>query len=201
MSFLSGKCTFPLWFLCRMRDMDITMNKKVLWITRTAALTALLIIMQAVTSTFGNTLITGSIVNLILIVSVMTCGLSTGVTVAMISPICAKFFGIGPFWSLIPFIILGNIVFVLIWNLIGNCKTLKLNVSYAIALIVAAVSKFLVLYLGIVQLAIPIFLKLPEKKAVVVSNMFSVPQLITAFVGGVLAIIILPVVKRAIKAK
>ncbi len=28
MSFLSGKCTFPLWFLCRMRDMDIIMNIK-----------------------------------------------------------------------------------------------------------------------------------------------------------------------------
>ncbi len=26
MSFLSGKCTFPLWFLCRMRDMDIIMG-------------------------------------------------------------------------------------------------------------------------------------------------------------------------------
>ncbi len=25
MSFLSGKGTFPLWFLCRMRDMDIIM--------------------------------------------------------------------------------------------------------------------------------------------------------------------------------
>ncbi len=27
MSFLSGKCTFPLWFLCRMWDMDIIMSK------------------------------------------------------------------------------------------------------------------------------------------------------------------------------
>lgn len=176
------------------------MNKKVLWITRTAALTALLIVMQAVTSPLGNTLITGSIVNMILIVSVMTCGVSTGITVAVISPICAKFFGIGPFWSLIPFIIVGNMVLVILWNFIGNSNSKKINLSYIIALIVAAISKFLVLYLGIVKIAIPVFLKLPEKQAAVVSNMFSIPQLITALIGGVLAIIILPVLRRAIKA-
>lgn len=178
------------------------MNKKVLWITRTAALTALLIIMQAVTAPFGNTLVTGSIVNLILIISVMTCGMSTGITVAMISPICAKFLNIGPsFWSLIPFIIVGNIVLVLLWNLIGNIKTTKFNLSYIIALVVAAVAKFLVLYVGIVKIAIPVFLNLPEKKAMVVSNMFSIPQLITALIGGILAIIILPVLKRAINTQ
>ncbi|WP_110462580.1 ECF transporter S component [Ruminiclostridium sufflavum] len=177
------------------------MNERVLWITRTAALTALLIIMQAVTSTFGNTLVTGSIVNLILIVSVMTCGVSTGITVAVISPVCAKFFGIGPFWSLIPFIIAGNIVLVILWKLIGKHTIKNLKISYAIALVAAAVSKFLVLYLGIVKIAIPVLLKLPEPKAAVISSMFSVPQLITALIGGVLAIIILPVLNRAIKTK
>ncbi|QNU65862.1 ECF transporter S component [Ruminiclostridium herbifermentans] len=177
------------------------MNNKVLWITRTAALTALLIVMQAATSSLGNTLVTGSIVNLILIVSVMTCGVSTGITVGIISPVCAKLFGIGPFWSLIPFIIAGNIVLIILWHIIGNCKMEKFKLSYVLALIVAAVAKFLVLYLGIVKLAIPVFLKLPEQKAIVVSNMFSIPQLITALIGGVLALIVLPVLKRAIKFK
>lgn len=180
---------------------QIVMNNKVLWITRTAALTALLIVMQAATASLGNTLVTGSIVNLILIVSVMTCGMSTGITVGMISPVCAKLFGIGPFWSLIPFIIVGNIVLVFLWHLIGNYKTKKIKLSYVIAMIVAAISKFLVLYLGIVKLAIPVFLKLPEQKATVISNMFSIPQLITALIGGALALVILPVLKRAIKAK
>jgi hypothetical protein len=177
------------------------MNNKVLWITRTAALTALLIVMQAVTSSLGNTLVTGSIVNLILIVSVMTCGVSTGITVGIISPVCAKLFGIGPFWSLIPFIIVGNIVLIILWHIIGNGKLKNITLSYVMALIVAAIAKFLVLYLGIVKLAIPVFLKLPEQKAIVVSNMFSIPQLITALIGGVLALIILPVLKRAIKFK
>jgi len=175
------------------------MNRKILWITRTAVLAALLIVMQAATSTFGNTLVTGSVVNLILIISVMTCGLSTGVTVAIISPICAKFFGIGPFWTLIPFIILGNIALVLIWHLIGNRKFGKANLPHIVALVAAAVLKFVVLYLGIVKIAVPVFLKLPEPKATVISNMFSIPQLITALIGGALALIMLPVLKRAVK--
>lgn len=175
------------------------MNKKVSWITRTAVLTALLIVMQAVTSSFGNTLITGSIVNLILIVSVMTSGILTGISVGFISPICAKLFGIGPLWALIPFIIIGNIVLVLIWYLIANRKIMNKKLSYIIALIVAAVSKFLVLYISIVKIAIPLLLDLPEKQAAVISNMFSVPQLVTALIGGLLAIIILPIIKPLVK--
>jgi hypothetical protein len=177
------------------------MNKNIFWITRTAVLVALLIIMQAVTSVFGNTLVTGSIVNLILIVSVMTSGLLTGISVAAISPICAKLLGIGPFWSLIPIIIIGNIVLVLIWHFIGNHKFSKTNLSYIFAMVAAAVFKFLVLYIGIVQILIPFFLKLKEPQASVLSNMFSVLQLFTALIGGTLALIILPVLKRSFKAK
>lgn len=176
------------------------MKSKILWITRTAVFIALLIILQTVTSTFGNTLVTGAVVNLILIISVMTCGLLTGLTVAVISPICAKLLGIGPLWLLIPFIIAGNIVLVVIWNFVGNSKIWRTNISYIIALVVAALSKFLVLYFGIVQIAIPILLKLPKPQATIVSNMFSIPQLFTALLGGILAIIILPLLKRSIMA-
>lgn len=175
------------------------MKNNILWITRTAVLTALLIVMQTVTSAFGNTLVTGSIVNLILIISVMTCGLSTGLTVAVVSPMCAKLLGIGPLWSLIPFIIAGNIILVIIWYFIGNSKIWKKNFSYIIALVIAALSKFLILYLGIVQIAIPILLNLPKPQATIISNMFSIPQLFTALLGGILAIIALPFLKRSVK--
>ncbi|MCK4260146.1 MAG: hypothetical protein KAX49_14300 [Halanaerobiales bacterium] len=175
------------------------MSKKVVWITRTAALIALLIIMQMVTASFGNTLITGSIVNFILIMSIMTCGLTTGLTVAVISPIFAKFIGIGPLWALIPFIIVGNIVIELIWSFIGNRSFGKKNVSYIIALFVAAVAKFLVLYITIAKVAIPLLLKLPEPKASIISNIFSLPQLFTALIGGSLAVYLIPIIKKALR--
>lgn len=177
------------------------MDKKASWITQTAVLMALLIVMQAVTASFGNTIVTGSIVNLVLIASVIISGLSAGLTVAAISPVFAKFLGIGPLWVLIPFIIVGNMVFVLIWYLFGNCNFGKPIVSYLIAGITAAIGKFLILYTGIVIIAIPYLLNLPEKQATIISGMFSIPQLFTALVGGAIAIFMLPLLKKAVKSR
>jgi hypothetical protein len=175
-------------------------KKKILWITQTAVFIALLIVLQAATAPMGNILITGTLVNLLLIVSVMTCGLASGLSVAVISPVMAKLIGIGPLWVLIPFIAAGNIALVLLWYFIGRRKTENRYAAYIPALIAAAVGKFLVLYVGIVQISVPLLLGLPEQQAKVVSNMFSIPQLITATLGGVIAVIILPSLKKAIKS-
>lgn len=172
---------------------------KTLWITRTAVFIALLIVLQVVTAALGNPIITGSIVNLLLITSVMTCGLSSGLAVSVVSPVAARFLGIGPLWSLIPFIAAGNVVLVLLWHFIGNRSIAgKRYIAYIVALIAAAAAKFLVLYVGIVQIAVPVFLGLPDGQAAVISNMFSIPQLITALVGGAFAIVLFPRLKKAV---
>ena len=93
--------------------MILNNKRNILWITRTAIFIALLIVLQAATAPLGNIIVTGTIVNLLLIVSVMSCGLASGLTVAAISPVMAKFLGIGPLWSLIPFIAAGNAALVL----------------------------------------------------------------------------------------
>jgi len=174
-------------------------KQRILWITRTAVFIALLVVWQAVSAPLGNTLITGSIVNLLLIVSVMTCGLASGLTVAAVSSIMAKLLGIGPLWSLIPFMIAGNVTLVLLWHFIGNRNMGgKRYVAYITALIVAAISKFLVLYIGIVRIAIPILLGLPEQQAAAITSIFSVAQLFTASVGGALAFVLIPRLKKAI---
>ena len=171
---------------------------KVLWITRTAVFIALLVVLQTATAPIGNTLVTGSIVNLLLTVSVMACGLASGLSVAVVSPIMAKLIGIGPFWSLIPFVIAGNATLVSLWHFIGNRKTGRKNTAWITALICAAAAKFLVLYIGIVRIAVPVFLGLPEQQAAVISSMFSIPQLVTAIIGGMMAIALLPTIKKAI---
>ena len=174
-------------------------KKSIYWLTHTALFIALLIVLQAVTAPMGNILITGTIVNLLLIVSVMTCGAASGLSVGVISPILAKFFGIGPLWILIPFIAAGNIALILFWHVIGNSGKGQKYISYLTALITGAAAKFLVLYVGIVKLAVPLFLNLPPQQATVISRMFSVPQLFTALGGGILAIMILPALKKAIR--
>ena len=69
--------------------------------------------------------------------------------------------------------------------------------QYILAWLLGAVTKFLVIYIVIVKFAIPVLLQLPEKKATMVSAAFSLPQLVTALVGGTLALVILPIVKKA----
>ena len=174
-------------------------QEKILWITRTAIFTALLIVLQAATAPFGNRILTGSIVNFLLIVSVMTCGLASGISVAVIAPVMSKFLGIGPFWSLIPFIAAGNIVQVILWHFIGNRNKGRKYAAGVTASIIAAIAKFLVLYIGIVKIAVPLILGLPEPQAAVISNIYSIPQIFTALIGGILAGVLLPALEKTIR--
>jgi len=177
--------------------MAIANKSKVLFITRTAVLIAMLIGWQIASAPAGNTLVTGSGVNLILIISVMLSGLPSGVTVAVVSPVMAKLFGVGPlFAQLIPFQIIGNTVLVLLWHYIGGIEAKNKNVPYIIAVITAAVVKFFVLYIGVAKLAVPVILKLPEAQASKIIQMFSLPQLFTATIGGILAAMMLRVLWR-----
>lgn len=175
------------------------MNNKVLIITRTAVFIAMLLIFQISTAVFGNTLITGSLVNLVLIVAVVSTGLTSGLTVAIISPFFAKLIGIGPLWTLIPFIALGNAVLVVAWYVVCKFFTHKKKLSYIIATPIAASLKFLTLYISIVKLAIPLLLSLPEKQASTISGIFSVPQLFTALIGGAVAVLIIPNIVKVTK--
>ena len=69
------------------------MNKKVRWITETAVMLALLVALQALTKGFGQ-FVTGSCVNAVLAVTVLTAGLGSGIVVAVLSPVLAYLLGI-----------------------------------------------------------------------------------------------------------
>ena len=162
---------------------------------RTAIFLALLIAVQFVTRSMGQ-YVTGSLVNLILIASGLMCGLWGGLAVAVLSPICAFF--IPAFPQVVPAVALGNAVLVLLWVLIAGAKNAPIA-RQAIALVVAAVAKFLTLYLVIVKWLVPMVLTLNEKQMAVLSASFSFPQLITAVIGGVLAMLLVPPLRRALK--
>ena len=180
--------------------MYINNKEKILWITRTAIFVALLVVLQLATARFGN-IVTGSAVNLILIVATMTCGLASGAAVAVISPVMAKFLAVGPPWGLIPFIAAGNIVLVTLWYFVGNRDMGPKYAAFAAALIIAAAAKFTILYIGIVKIAVPVFLGLPERQAAIISNMFSIPQIITALTGGILASIMLHALEKTARMR
>lgn len=177
------------------------MKKKVLWLTETAVLLALLVTLQFLTKSLGQ-LVTGSCVNALLAVACLLGGLSCGITVAVISPVLAFLLGIAPQILTVPAIMVGNTLYVLVLHFVVGKQLWR----QALALISAAVLKFVALY-GIVAgvicglLADSLLssgaLKAPMLKVLPVT--FGVPQLFTALIGGGVAMLIVPVLRRALR--
>ena len=185
------------------------MNKRIRWITETAVMLALLVSLQAVTKPLGQ-LVTGSCVNGVLAITVLVAGLYSGVAVALISPVCAFLLGIAPNIVTVLPIMIANVCYVVLLRLLAG-KGRKLTWRQPVALVSAAGVKFAVLYLLVVQvicgvaanallgkkvgdtvvLAKPMLQKLPA--------MFTWPQLFTALLGGTVALLIVPVLRKALK--
>ncbi len=173
------------------------MSKKVRLITETAVLLALLVTVQYLTRSFGQ-LITGSCVNMVLAVGAIMCGVYGGGALALLSPFLAYFLGIGPqLLPIVPAIALGNFVYVILISLICGSKELK-PVRAVAGIIVGSVVKFVTLYIVVVKVLCNV-LTLKEQQIATFTAMFSYPQLITALVGGAVALLAASVLKKAVK--
>ena len=179
------------------------MSKTVKWITRTAVMLALAVLFQSLRliipmpGTLSQYII-GSLVNLALIVAAMTIDVKGGLVVAVLTPIIAFFQGhIPPIMPLmILFVALGNAAIVIAYALLYR----ESFASKIAALVVGAAAKFLVLYVLVVKFALPlIYPAVPDKIRMAMSINFSWPQLVTAGIGGVLALLVIPLLRRALK--
>ncbi len=179
------------------------MRKKLLWITETAIMLALLVTLQALTKPMGQ-LVTGSCVNAVLAVSALVGGLSCGLTVAVISPVLAYLLGIAPQILTVPAIMVGNAVYVVLLSVLAD-KTGKNIVKQVTAWVAAAAAKFAALYAIVVLLICGVLsesllasgvMKAPMLKALPAT--FSWPQLFTALIGGAVALLIVPVLRKAL---
>lgn len=171
------------------------MKKKILWITQTGVLLALLVVLQGVTKPLGQ-FVTGSCVNAVLAVAVLTAGIWSGLAIALISPFVAFLFGIGPqVIAIVPAIAVGNAVYVTVIWLMGRNGKLSMQILSVVA---AAAAKALTLYLIVVQLLCR-FLPLKPKQIETFTQMFSWPQLVTALIGGAVALAIYKILKKALK--
>ena len=175
------------------------MRNKILWITRTAVMVALLITLQWATSSLGQ-FVTGSCVNAVLVVATLTAGIWSGVAVALLSPFCAFLLGIGPkLIQIVPAIALGNVVLVLLVALLLGGKALPWW-RKVLGVVASAIAKFLVLYLAVVQVIIPLMGEaLKQKQVETFTAMFSWPQLVTALIGTTVAVLITPAIRKAMK--
>ena len=184
------------------------MNKKILRITQTAVMLALLVTLQAITKPLGQ-LVTGSCVNAVLAITTLVAGFSGGITLAVVSPILAFLLGIAPnFVTVLP-IMIGNSCYVVLLSLLLG-RSLQPFWKQPVAVLAAAGVKFMVLYVlvvkiicgaasgsllgkklgDIVVLAPPMLEMLPA--------MFAWPQLFTALIGGAVALVITPALRKAL---
>ncbi len=176
-------------------------QSRIRWITQTAILLAMLIVLQAATKSFGQ-LVTGSCVNTVLAVAALFAGLWSGMVIALVSPMLAFLLGIAPQAVTVPAIMVGNTIFVVALHFLsGKAIWRKL-----LAWLVAAVAKFASLYGLVVWLICGLLsqelleaglLKAPMLN--MLPTMFSLPQLFTALIGGGLAMVVVPVLQKAFK--
>ena len=163
-----------------MRVLDGTQTRRsVLFTTRTAILLALTLVIQMIGM---PQYATGPLVNTMLYLASIFVGIWGGVAIGLITPIIAFWRGIlpAPLGPMIPFIALGNAVLVILYGLLE-----KRN-KY-VAIIVASVVKYLVL-----SAAVRFLVAVPPK----IAQMMQVPQLITALVGGAIAIVLSEILIR-----
>lgn len=180
------------------------MNKKIRWVTETAIMLALLVTLQALTKGFGQ-LVTGSCVNAVLAVSVLVGGMGCGITVALISPVLAFLLGIAPQILTVPAIMAGNTVFVVLLRLIAGPQSKPLG-KQIVAWLAAAAAKFVTLYAlvagiicGIAADSLLAAGTLKEPMLTALPATFSWPQLFTALIGGGIALVIVPVLRKALR--
>lgn len=187
------------------------MNGNIRKITYSAVLLALLICLQwagsQIPEPMTKQLVTGSLVNCVLAVSVLTAGPFGGISLALISPVMAFFLGIAPNFITVAPIMIGNTCYVLLLHWITGKKE-RPAWRKPLAVLSASVVKFGALYLLVVQvvcnLAAPQLLGKKIGQTVVLAPpmlqvlpaMFSWPQLVTALIGGGIAMILTPRLKK-----
>lgn len=186
--------------------MSTTSNKKTItWVAEAGLLIALLVVVQLLTFVVPKSvplvsqLFTGTLVNLVLIVGAASVGFSATAIAAVLSPVLAILFGQLLFPQVAPVVAVGNLVIVaVIWVFFkpGANKPkgsgLVLNIA---GIAVGAVAKTAVLWAAVSWLIIPLFFVGNPKVGKNLALMFSWPQLITALIGGIIALLVLPPVR------
>lgn len=164
--------------------MQIKKFKSTIFWTRTAILLALALIFQM--GGFPQP-ITGPVINAILFLSVFLVGPAAGISIGILTPIMAFIRGIlpPPLGPLIPFIAIGNSFLVLVYAITSKVLQVKIEQVFTwrriLAMVIAAIIKFLIL-----AGAVTFLVEIPPP----IAQMMTLPQLYTALVGALIALLI-----------
>ncbi|MDR3207125.1 MAG: ECF transporter S component [Oscillospiraceae bacterium] len=138
-----------------------------------------------------SVLIIGSLVNLTLVLAAWHVGLWSGAAVSVLAPIIAFLQGHQTLLPMVVTIALGNFALVLIVWLLREKKL--------VGVAAGALLKFAVQYALVLLLVIPVFVPAESPQLKALPILFSWPQLVAAVIGGALALLIYPRLKKALR--
>ncbi|MCX6764731.1 MAG: iron hydrogenase [Candidatus Nealsonbacteria bacterium] len=160
----------------------MSLSKILFW---KAALFASFVGIASLAPILKQQLITGSIVNALLLISLVLLGREAAILIGFLPSLISLSLGFLPlvFAPFLPFIIVGNIILVLVFGFLRKK-------NYWLAMVSAGFLKFVFLAVSS-SIAIDLFIKSPIAKQL--TFMMSWPQLFTAICGGILAYLLLAV--------
>ena len=168
------------------------MNNNLNKLIKSALFLAIAIVFQTLGKSFPqlSQLVTGSVINAILLITICVCDKWWAMGVGALTPGLAALTGQlpPPLVPFVPFIMVGNALFILIFALLMNYKTYGKYIS----ILPAAFAKFVFLYLSVTYIVQLFSIKLPKK----VAAAMGIPQLITAIIGGALACLIIEALRK-----
>jgi hypothetical protein len=163
------------------------------FITRTAILLALTLVFQAIGRYIplgpNSNFIVGPLVNACLLIATAFTGLWSGIIISVLAPFGAVLTGAAIPLLFTPFIAAGNAVLVIVFYILRKRRT--------VGIVSGAVLKF-----GVLFASISLFLGISEvapKLASALYFSFSWPQLVTALIGGILAMIVINALEKTNK--
>jgi hypothetical protein len=156
------------------------MNNRAITLHKTGIITFLALLTVATLAPYaGNQYITGTIVNCVLLVTTATLGIRAGLLICIIPGAIALAVGLLPLIlaPMIPFVMLGNTAFIIVFYYLKDT-------NYWIGAVSGAVLKF-----GLLCGAVSIItgLVISENIDTDIADMMTWPQLVTTFAGSLAA--------------
>ncbi|ABR46861.1 conserved hypothetical protein [Alkaliphilus metalliredigens QYMF] len=152
------------------------------YIARTGVLLALALVFQIGFTGFAQPVV-GPLVNMVLIMSVIKVGVTAGMMIGCLTPLVAFLVGIMGLFPVVPFIMMGNCLFVVLFHVMRKNKGRQWEY---IALGIAAIGKAGFLAFSIRYVVVFFVPQIPPPLIAALS----LPQFYTSLVGGLMAIVV-----------
>ncbi len=149
-------------------------------------------------------LFTGPLVNMMLFITAIVLAPSAGFILGVLTPLIAALRGQLPGFliPMVPFIMIGNALLVYVFsgirrllNRFHNDSNLMLSLAVWLGIVGSSFAKFVWLYFS-ASLIVPLLLRKPLPEQFIA--MMAMPQFVTALIGGLLAVVIVNLLRRRI---